>query len=97
MLITESGLTLYSASRAAGFAEEFRGLAKPVSGGWSISPEAWRRLLLKYRLGLGTAVHAIAHPIAVVLDWTLGTDLQHCRSCEDRRIALNSIGSHDAP
>lgn len=39
--------------------------------------------------GLGDVVHLIAKPIAVASDHLLGTDLQNCQSCEDRRKTLN--------
>lgn len=42
----------------------------------------------KYR-GLGDVVHAVAHPIAVVADKLLKTDLQNCPGCAKRRVDLN--------
>lgn len=50
----------------------------------------------KLRL-LGDAVHAVAAPVARVLDAVLGTDLQHCPSCAARRAALNRKGWRFAP
>lgn len=42
----------------------------------------------KYR-GLGDIVHAVANPVAKVVDRVAGTNLQGCESCAKRREALN--------
>lgn len=42
----------------------------------------------KYR-GLGDLVHAVAQPLASVLDSLTGTRLAHCRGCARRRKAWN--------
>ena len=39
---------------------------------------------------LGDAVHAIAKPIAKVLDQALGTSFESCGACAKRRARLNS-------
>lgn len=41
--------------------------------------------------GLGDRVAAVAQPIARALDKFLGTDIQHCGSCEKRRQMLNKL------
>lgn len=43
------------------------------------------------RIGLGDAVHAVAHPIAKAVDKVAGTNLANCKACEKRRQALNRI------
>lgn len=40
--------------------------------------------------GVGDAVHAIAKPIAKVLDKTLGTNFSGCGACAKRRARLNT-------
>lgn len=40
--------------------------------------------------GLGDVVHAIAQPIAGVIDAALGTNIRGCWSCAQRREALNA-------
>ena len=42
------------------------------------------------RPGLGDAVHAVAQPIARVLDKALGTNIKGCSACAGRRAKLNS-------
>ena len=39
--------------------------------------------------GLGDVVHAIAQPIASLIDATLGTNVRGCWSCSKRRDLLN--------
>ena len=39
--------------------------------------------------GLGDVVHAIAQPVAAVIDAVLGTDLKNCGGCDSRRKKLN--------
>lgn len=39
--------------------------------------------------GLGDVVHAIAHPIAELMDATLGTNIKGCGGCARRREFLN--------
>ena len=41
--------------------------------------------------GLGDMVHKIAQPIARTIDGALGTDLQNCGGCKNRRAALNRM------
>ena len=41
------------------------------------------------RLRLGDAVAVVAQPIAKVIDKLIGTDIQHCESCADRKKRLN--------
>ena len=41
--------------------------------------------------GAGDVVHAIAHPVAKVIDIAVGTDLANCAGCESRREKLNQI------
>ena len=40
---------------------------------------------------LGDKVHAVAQPIAKVIDQTLGTKIQGCSACKRRRDRLNGI------
>jgi len=42
-------------------------------------------------LRLGDKVHAVAQPIAKVIDQTLGTKIQGCSACKRRRDRLNGI------
>jgi len=39
--------------------------------------------------GLGDVVHAVAQPIAALIDGALGTNVRGCWSCAGRREALN--------
>ena len=39
--------------------------------------------------GLGDYVHAVAQPIAKIIDMAVGTKIQGCGSCAQRRAALN--------
>jgi len=39
--------------------------------------------------GLGDVVHAVAHPIARVIDAVAGTKLQNCGGCQKRQELLN--------
>lgn len=39
--------------------------------------------------GLGDVVHAVAQPIAALIDGALGTNVRGCWSCASRREALN--------
>lgn len=39
--------------------------------------------------GLGDYVHALAQPIAKIIDMAVGTKIQGCGSCAQRRAALN--------
>lgn len=39
--------------------------------------------------GLGDVVHAVAHPVATVLDWATGSNLSSCGACAKRREELN--------
>ena len=39
--------------------------------------------------GAGDVVHAVAHPIAIAIDFVAGTDLQNCKGCAKRRENLN--------
>lgn len=41
--------------------------------------------------GLGDAVSSVAQPIAKVIDYVAGTDIQHCKSCDERRKKLNEL------
>jgi hypothetical protein len=43
----------------------------------------------------GDAVHEIAHPIATVLDNTLGTALAQCGGCAERRERWNQNADSD--
>jgi len=40
--------------------------------------------------GLGDMVHAVAQPIAKIIDSVAGTKIQRCGACAKRRAKLNS-------
>ena len=44
----------------------------------------------KYR-GLGDVVEAVAKPIAKGIDAVLGTDIEHCEGCAQRKGLLNDL------
>jgi len=50
---------------------------------------AFRRKESTNPVGLGDAVHAVAHPVAEMMDKFLKTDLANCKTCEERREAWN--------
>ncbi len=45
----------------------------------------------RQHFGLGDAVASVAQPIARVLDRALGTHIENCGGCKQRRDALNRI------
>ncbi len=47
--------------------------------------------LPKASTGLGDLVHAVANPIAVLVDKTTGSRLVGCKPCGQRRDALNQL------
>ena len=51
--------------------------------------ERWKRP--RRRRGLGDYAAAIAQPIARGIDSLLGTDIQNCKSCKERRDKLNGF------
>lgn len=55
-----------------------------------LSPPRWGPAP-KPRRGLGDAAAAVAQPAARALDAVLGTDLQHCRGCKQRRADWNAL------
>ncbi len=57
-----------------------------------IDADKYAEILRKHsKLGLGDAVHSVAHPIAMVIDGILGTNLGGCVECEKRREWLNNL------
>lgn len=42
-------------------------------------------------VGLGDRVASIARPIAKTIDAALGTDIEHCGGCDERRRWLNQL------
>lgn len=56
---------------------------------YEITAEDHARIHAGKPIRLGDLVHAIAHPIARALDATLGTNLQNCSACAQRRETLN--------
>jgi hypothetical protein len=41
---------------------------------------------------LGDAFHTVAQPVAKGLDKVLGTNIQNCQGCNQRREQLNNFG-----
>ena len=39
--------------------------------------------------GAGDIVHALAHPVAVVIDAVFGTNVKNCQGCQRRRAWMN--------
>ena len=56
---------------------------------WTVPAIITRAITAAQQQRYGDAVHEIAHPIATVLDNTLGTDLAHCGGCAERRERWN--------
>lgn len=50
----------------------------------------------KYR-GMGDVVHAVAQPIAKMIDHVAGTSIKSCSACGQRREALNRIVPFGSP
>ena len=57
--------------------------------GWN--NEEYAKIVKGNPSGLGDMVHKIAQPIARTIDGALGTDLQNCGGCKNRRAALNRM------
>lgn len=53
--------------------------------------EEYAKMIKCKQTGLGDIVHKIAQPIARTIDGALGTDLQNCGGCKNRRAALNRM------
>lgn len=51
--------------------------------------QKWRRPKQRTWQGLGDVVHAVARPIAGIIDTLAGTHLKNCRGCAARRGAWN--------
>lgn len=93
IIVTASELQAESRTLSSGFQDEFYRVSEIVRPGeFSISPVDMATLRGKYSKGLGTAAAAVFKPIARVVDWAVGTDLQNCHGCDGRRIAWNQIG-----
>lgn len=41
--------------------------------------------------GLGDLVHAVANPVAKIIDMIAGTNIQNCGGCKKRRRKLNMV------
>ena len=54
-----------------------------------------RRVSAKKYRGLGDVVHAVAQPVATVLDAVLGTHIKGCRGCAKRREEWNQAVPFD--
>ena len=52
---------------------------------WTVPAIITRAITAAQQQRYGDAVHEIAHPIATVIDRTLGTDLARCGGCAERR------------
>jgi hypothetical protein len=83
-----------AAERPAGYLEDVLASGKAVDGWLQITPEAYQALTKKYspeRLrGLGDTVALIAKPVARAIDKIVGTDLERCPACAQRRAKLNA-------
>lgn len=55
------------------------------------TPPRWGKYGRCTQFGLGDAVATIAQPIARVLDRHLGTRIENCSGCKQRRAALNRL------
>jgi hypothetical protein len=53
--------------------------------------------ILRTRIGLGDAVHAVAQPAARLIDRSLGTSLAKCQGCAQRREKLNTLANNINP
>ncbi len=89
-------LPIYAATRRDGFSDAVLGYAVVRDGLLEIESEHWQRLTQEYLkahkpFGLGDAVASVAQPIAGILDSVLGTHIQGCGDCAQRRDALNRI------
>lgn len=92
-------LPLHTVGRGPGFSAAVLAIARREESDLLIESEDWQRLTREHLVrlpvkppassGLGDLVHAIAHPIARALDATLGTNLQNCSACAQRRETLN--------
>lgn len=56
---------------------------------WIVPTIITRAITAAQQQRYGDAVHEIAHPIATVLDHTLGTALAQCGGCAERRERWN--------
>jgi hypothetical protein len=56
---------------------------------WVVPAIITRAITAAQQQRYGDVVHEIAHPIATVLDNTLGTALAHCGGCAERRERWN--------
>jgi len=50
-----------------------------------------RRVSAKKYRGIGDVVEAVAKPIARAIDRAIGTSIEHCAGCGNRRKILNDI------
>ena len=62
---------------------------------WTVPAIITRAITAAQQQRYGDAVHEIAHPIATVLDHTLGTALAHCGGCAERRERWNIQAAPD--
>jgi hypothetical protein len=69
-----------------------------IRGGWYECEDAAHKAMMREAsarkrtaFGLGDAVAVVAQPIAKMLDLTLGTSIQNCGGCAQRREALNNL------
>lgn len=76
--------------RGAAYYEEFLKHGHIVGDELEFPEEYYRDLAVKYR-GIGDVVAVAAMPIAKVIDFVIGTDLQNCGGCKERQEALNKL------
>ncbi len=62
---------------------------------WTVPAIITRAITAAQQQRYGDAVHEIAHPIATVIDRTLGTDLARCGGCAERREQWNQQADSD--
>jgi len=84
----------------SGYRVDFLLVASDTGDALEIKQEDFDKLQRKYfphqfkeakSLGIGDVVASIAQPIAKVIDFVAGTDLQNCNKCQQRKEALNKI------
>ena len=54
-------------------------------------PRPIARVSARKYCGLGDIAHAVAAPVARMIDRIAGTEIEHCAGCARRRDALNRV------
>lgn len=71
------------------FATVARAIRKPNRRPTEVPPPATPSPTRNSIQGAGDVVHRVAQPIARALDRVLGTNIEHCGGCAQRREKLN--------